>query len=157
MKDAQSNRIWEEKSPHTRLPWGRENSTFLGSFWGFLPEIPIFRGALTAFRDSIQRFPWMWRFSSWPGASFTSHSMETTSELLWFCKGKGGKIPPGCCILPWAQIPTSFKFPPPFSPRNFPVFAGFCAGLSLQVLPREKMIPIFASWKIPLLPVNPEL
>lgn len=45
-------------------------------------------GGLTAFRDFIHRLPRKCKFISSLGANFTLQSMEMTSELLWFCKGR---------------------------------------------------------------------
>lgn len=144
------------------LPWGRENRTFLGSFGGFLPEIPVFCGALTAFRDFIHRFPRRCRFSSWLGANLTWQSMETTSELLWFCKGKcgivagkGGKIPPGFIPGTPSCVPKS-PHPLHFL-RNFhPELSRFCRVLCCSFPPRfplgKKNDPDLCELEDPLAP-----
>lgn len=60
-----------------------------GSFGGFLLKSHVSAlGGLTAFRDFIHRLPCKCKFISSLGANFTLQLMETTSELLWFCKGR---------------------------------------------------------------------
>lgn len=141
------NPIGTKITPHTPgFPGGGKIPTFLGCEGDFSPKSTFFVGALTAFRDFIHRFPRKCKFSSSLGANSTSQSMETTSELLWFCRGKcgilagkGGKIPPGSIpgthrgregeshipVLPCGQIPTFFKTFPPFSTRSSPNLLGF--------------------------------
>lgn len=64
-------------------------SWYKDSFGGFLlkSHVPAL-GGLTAFRDFIHRLPRKCKFISSLGANFTLQSMETMSELLWFCKGR---------------------------------------------------------------------
>lgn len=141
------NPIGTKITPHTpELPGGGKIPTFLGCEGDFSPKSTFFVGALTAFRDFIHRFPRKCKFSSSLGANSTSQSMETTSELLWFCRGKcgiiagkGGKIPPGSIpgthreregeshipVLPRGQIPTFFKTFSPFSTQSSPNLLGF--------------------------------
>lgn len=75
-----------ENQSHRRGKKPDRFSWFL--WWISLQKCMSAVGGLTAFRDFIHRLPRKCKFISSLGASFTLQSMEMTSELLWFCKGR---------------------------------------------------------------------